>query len=218
MRTIFFNSTQIPQQLSEILLESATIRNNLIEIIGGMERLSNGIARFVKIANNQKLQDKPLDKFLHFVEKPENNLKDLLEKTYELDDQKVALLKKTLTAFMKNSGSQTIPGWIIEQAQCIKELEALEKEREIKFIEDIAEYDEMARIISEIEYYQTKLEGCEHLKKDIQNEKKILQNNRDYLESQALESATSSRFKVFLSMRNNDLDGLFDTNNNINIC
>jgi hypothetical protein len=205
----FLNSTRIPHQLSDILFESVNIRNNLIEIIGAMEQLSKGIAKFVKIAKNEKLQDKPLDKFTHFVETPGERLKTLLDKTYELDTQKVSTLKGDLITFMNVSGSKTIPDWVKQQAQCKKELEALENERQRIFIEDIVEYDEVAKIISEIEFYQTQLAGHEHLKKDLQNEKKMLQSHRDLLEGQAITSATSSSIvKVFLFMRNNDLDGL----------
>ncbi|RIA80032.1 hypothetical protein C1645_839414 [Glomus cerebriforme] len=203
------NIMHIPQQLSDILFESTNIRNNLIEIIGAMEQLSNGIARFVKIANNQKLQDKSLIKFLHFVETPGEKLKGLLNKECELNHNKITMFKENLDTFMESSGSKTIPDWIKQQAQCKKELKDLENEKQKKFIEDIVEYDEVAKIISEIEFYQTQLVGHEHLKNDIQNEKKTLQANRDLLERQAITSATSSNFiKVFLFMRNNDLDVL----------
>jgi hypothetical protein len=174
-----------------------------------MEQLSNGIARFVKIAKNPKFQDKSLVKFLHFMETPGKRLKALLDRTCELDTQKVSRLEKSLVIFMKHSGSKTIPDWIKQAAQCKKELENLENERQRKFIEDIVEYDEVARIVSEIEFYQTQLTGHKHLKKDLQAEKRMLQANRDFLEGQAIRSATSSKFvKMFLFMRNNDLDGL----------
>ncbi|CAG8754038.1 16493_t:CDS:1, partial [Acaulospora morrowiae] len=145
--------------------------------------------------------------YLHFVEKPKESLKVLLDKKWELDTKKVNNLEKNLASFMECSGSQAIPDWIKDQSQCQKDLEALEKKRQEKLIEDIAECDEVSRIISEIEFYQTKLNGHEHLKEDLQKEKKILQNNRDYLESQVSLIATSSRImKAFLFMRNNDLE------------
>ncbi|CAG8480377.1 11361_t:CDS:2, partial [Funneliformis mosseae] len=200
--------TEIPQQLSEILFESAKIRRNLIDIIGAMERLSNGIARFMKIANNPKLQDKPLTKYLHFVEKPIESLNVLLNKKCELDTEKVENLKNNLDDFMKISGSQAIPGWVEEQAQCKKELEALEKERQEKLIEVIAEFDEVARIIGEIEFYKTKSDDHhERLKKDLLKEKEMLQKSRDYLESQALSVATSTSIVRFI-IRNKDLEVL----------
>lgn len=209
MFCLFFNSTLIPQQLSDILFESVNIRNNLIEITGTMEQLSKGIAKFVKITKNKKLQDKPLDKFLHLMETPGKRLKTLLDRNCELDTQKVSTLKKNLVIFMNISGSKAIPDWVNQQAQCKKELEDLEINRQRIFIEDIVEYDEVAKIISEIEFYHTQLEGHEYLKKDLQNEKKMLQAHRDLLENQVITSATSSKFvKVFLFMRNDDLNGL----------
>ncbi|CAG8538971.1 26131_t:CDS:2 [Gigaspora margarita] len=141
--------------------------------------------------------DKPLVKFLHFVETPEKKLKILLNKTYELDTQKVAMLEKSLVTFMKNSGSKAIPDWIKEQAQCKKELESLENKRQREFVEDIVECDKVARIISEIELYQIQLAGYKYLKEDLQKEKKMLQDNRDYLKTQAIASVTSDTNNKF---------------------
>ena len=141
----------------------------MIEIVGAMEQFSNGIAKFIKFFNNPKLQDKPLVKFLHLMETPGKRFKALLNKKCEFDAKKVARLEKNLSVFMKHSGPKIIPDWINQQAQCKKELEVLENERQKKFMEDIAELDEVTRIISEIEFYQTKLEGHEHLNRDLQS-------------------------------------------------
>ncbi|CAG8687789.1 16522_t:CDS:2 [Acaulospora morrowiae] len=201
--------TGIPQQLTNILVESVNIRNNLIDIIGAMERLSDGITRFVKIANNPKLMNKPITKYLHFIERPMECLKVLIKKKCELDPEKVENLEKNLTQFMENSGSKAVPGWMEDQSRSERDLETLEKKRHEIVIEDIAECNEVSRIISEIEFYQTKLNGHEHLKKDLQNEKKILQDNRDYLENHVLSFVTSSRIvKAYRFMWNSDLEVL----------
>ncbi|CAB4437587.1 unnamed protein product [Rhizophagus irregularis] len=197
---------QIPQQLSDILVESVNIRNNLIEITGILEQLSKGIAKFVKFTENEKFQNKPLDKFLHYIETPEKRLKIILGKTCELDTQKVSTLKNNLVVFMNISGSKAIPDWVNEQAQCKKELENHENERQRIFTEDIMGYEEVAKIIGEMEFYQSQLTDHEYLKNDLQKEKKILQEHRDILERQALESAT--RIRNFFHFMNNNLDVL----------
>jgi hypothetical protein len=116
----FFNSTQIPQLLADILYESVNIRNNLIETVGAMEQLSKGIATFVKIAKNEKLKDKPLDKFIRFIETPVERLKALLDKPHEIDSEKYSNLKDCLVAFMNISGTNAIPDWVEQQNKCKK--------------------------------------------------------------------------------------------------
>ncbi|CAB4385575.1 unnamed protein product [Rhizophagus irregularis] len=74
------------------------------------------------------------------------------------------------------------------------------------FMEDIMGYEEVAKIIGEMEFYQSQLTDHEYLKNDLQKEKKILQEHRDILERQALESK-----KIYESICKKELASLTET-------
>ncbi|CAB5350264.1 unnamed protein product [Rhizophagus irregularis] len=70
-------------------------------------------------------------------------------------------------------------------------------------MEDIMGYEEVAKIIGEMEFYQSQLTDHEYLKNDLQKEKKILQEHRDILERQALEV---KRAKITKETRLSNID------------